>query len=186
MKSVVAALILLFATRPPAVDEAQISIPDVAVIDQNGQQLRFYSDLVKGRIVVMNFIFTSCTTICSPMGANFAALQRRLGNRNDVALISVSIDPATDTPSRLKSWSARFQARPGWTLVTGKKNDVERLLRSLRVYSVSPASHAPIAIVGSDVRGRWQRMNGLLAPDKLAAMIDELRTPAPQSEKSVK
>ena len=105
------------------------------------------------------------------MGANFAALQHRLGGRSGVTLISVSIDPATDTPARLKSWSGRFQAGPGWTLVTGNKNDIDRLLRSLRVYSSSPASHSPIAIIGNDQDGRWLRVSGLLPPDTMAATI---------------
>ena len=186
MKTIVTALLLFLATTLPAADEAKVSIPDVAVIDQNGQHLHFYSDLVKGRVVVMNFIFTSCTTICSPMGANFAALQHRLGGRSGVTLISVSIDPATDTPARLKSWSGRFQAGPGWTLVTGNKNDIDRLLRSLRVYSSSPASHSPIAIIGNDPDGRWLRVSGLLPPDTMAATIAGLRMPPGKSGESAK
>src|ERR1044071_2568052 len=97
---------LLFAAA--TVSAATAKIPDVALVDQNGRSVRFYSDMVKGKTVVVNFIFTSCTTVCSPMGANFAALQQRLGDRSDVALLSVSIDPTTDTPARLRSWSERF------------------------------------------------------------------------------
>lgn len=177
MRRIAAVLILLllpagvFAGTP---GETVITIPDVSLIDQHGKPVRFYGDLVKGRIVVMNFIFTSCTTICSPMGANFAALQKRLGDRRDVALISVSIDPGMDTPARLKSWSARFHAQPGWTLVTGRKSDIDRLLKGLRVYSANPFSHAPVAIVGSDATGRWERVSGLLPADKMAGMIKEL------------
>jgi protein SCO1/2 len=156
---------------------------DVALIDQNGRHVRF-NDLVKDKLVVVNFIFTSCTTVCSPMGANFAALQRRLGTRNDVALISVSIDPTTDTPAKLKSWSARFGARPGWTLVTGAQNDVDRLLKSLRVYSPNRFSHAPVALIGRDAR--WERVNGLLEPEKMVRMLDELRTRPSRSEASTK
>jgi len=88
---VVAALLSLLAAP---LRSAPLAIPDVALFDQNGKSVRFYSDLVKGKVVAMNFVFTSCTTICAPMGANFGALQAKLGNRKDVALISVSIDPS--------------------------------------------------------------------------------------------
>src|SRR5687767_2097048 len=119
MRNVVALALLLMTVTPLSAGDSVLSIPDIAVIDQNGKAVRFHRDLVQGKLVAMNFIFTSCTTVCTPMGANFAALQKLLGDRTDVALISVSIDPVNDTPARLKAWSARFQARPGWTLVTG-------------------------------------------------------------------
>ncbi|HLL75605.1 MAG TPA: SCO family protein, partial [Pyrinomonadaceae bacterium] len=94
-------------------------IPDVPVLDQDGRELNFYSDLVRGKTVAVNFIFTTCTTICPPLGATFARVQRDLGERagRDVHLISVSVDPANDTPERLKAWGAKFKAAPGWTFV---------------------------------------------------------------------
>jgi protein SCO1/2 len=165
--------------------ETPISIPDVALLDQNGQRVRL-DDLMKGKLVVMNFIFTSCTTVCSPMGANFAALQARLGDRGDVALISISIDPSTDTPAKLKAWSRRFDARPGWTLVTGPSRDVDRLLKALRVYSANRFSHAPVALIGSDASGRWERVSGLLEPDKMVRILDEVRTSTSKWEASAK
>ncbi len=154
------------------------AIPDAVLTDQNGQSVHFL-ELVKDRIVVVNFIFTSCTTVCSPMGANFAALQQKLGDRDGVRLISVSIDPTTDTPQRLKSWSERFHARPGWTLLTGPKNDVDALLKALGVYTPNRFSHAPVALVGRDAAGPWERVNGLLAPDEFMTIIDAMRSRAP-------
>jgi len=173
MRPLIAAafLLLLCASAP-----AQLTIPNVPLTDQNGHAVRFYDDLVKGRLVVVNFIFTSCTTVCSPMGANFAALQQRLGDRAGVTLVSVSIDPSVDTPSRLKAWSQRFGAKPGWTLLTGKPNDVIELLKAMRVYTPDRISHAPIALVGNGATGQWERVSGLLAPDKIAGVIDTLRT----------
>jgi protein SCO1 len=175
-------LLVVFATGLAAAPE----IPDVLLTDQDNQSVHFHSDLVKGKIVVMNFIFTSCTTVCSPMGATFAALQRRLGDRPGVVLISVSIDPVTDTPARLKSWSQRFHAGPGWTLVTGPRTEVERLLKSFGVYSPNRFTHAPIALVGSDASGRWERVSGLLAPDKFVSLIDAMRPRASNKEGSAK
>jgi protein SCO1/2 len=151
------------------------AIPDVKLTDQNGRSVRFYSDLVKGKVVAINFVFTSCTTICSPMGANFAALQQRLGDRSEVRLISVTIDPGMDTPERLKRWSDRFHAKPGWTLVTGARADVEQLLRALGAYTPDKFTHSPLVVVGDDARGVWTRGNGLQGPAALAAMIDHVR-----------
>src|SRR5690242_8039438 len=82
----------------------KVAIPDVVVLDQNNQKVHFYSDLVKGKIVAVNFMFTTCTTICSPMTANLARVQKKLlarGEKN-VHLISVSVDPEGDTPDKLK------------------------------------------------------------------------------------
>jgi protein SCO1/2 len=182
MKPILGALLVVFALSLAAAPQ----IPDVQLTDQNGHRVHFRGDLVKGKIVVVNFIFTSCTTVCSPMGANFAALQRQLGDRPGVALISVSIDPTTDTPAKLKSWSERFHARPGWTLVTGSRNDIERLLKSLGVYSPNRFTHAPIALVGSDASGRWERVSGLLAPEKFVSLIDGLRPRASNLEAATK
>ena len=164
------------AAAPSAIAEVPVkpSIPDVALVDQDGKPVRFYSDLVQGKVVMMNFIFTSCTTICPPMGATFAKVQKVLGERSgrDVHLISVSVDPATDTPERLKAWSQKLGAGPGWTLVTGDRENVTKLLKALGVYTASISDHTPLVLVGSDVQGRWTRAYGLAPPTKLVELID--------------
>ena len=112
----------------------QVEIPDVPLLNEHGRTVRF-RELLSSPVVVVNFIFTSCPTICLPLGANFASLGRQLGSHagNDVQLISVSVDPATDTPGRLRSWAAQFHPEPGWSLVTGSKPNVDALLKGLRV-----------------------------------------------------
>ncbi|NIT75738.1 MAG: SCO family protein, partial [Thermoplasmata archaeon] len=86
------------AEKPQAL--GTMNIPDTVLLDQEGQEVRFYSDLVEDRVVAINFIFTTCTTICPPMGANFGKLQKMMGERvgRDFQMISVSVDPAVDTP----------------------------------------------------------------------------------------
>jgi protein SCO1/2 len=151
-----------------------ISIPDVPVVTQDGRQVHFYRDLVAGRTVAINFIFTTCTTVCPPMGAYFGRLQDELGPRlgRDVHLISVSVDPLTDTAERMAAWGARFGARDGWTLVTGEVQEVERLLKALGVFTPDPEDHAPVALIGNDAAGAWTRASGLARPAELAALID--------------
>lgn len=160
------------AAKPAAANG--LSIPDVPVVTQDGREVHFYRDLVAGRTVAMNFIFTTCTTVCPPMGAYFGKLQDELGERlgRDVHLISVSIDPVTDTAERMAAWGARFGARDGWTLVTGDVHEVERLLKALGVFTPDAEDHAPVALIGNDAAGAWTRASGLARPAELAALID--------------
>ncbi len=158
----------------------QLSVADLPVVDQNGRKLSFHRDLVAGKKVMMNFVFTTCTTICPPMGAHFAKIGKLAAEAGGaeggggVTLISVSIDPATDTPERLKAWQDNFGAVPGWTLVTGKKQDITRLLKDLRVFSASPEAHAPVVLLADGASGRWQRVYGLTPPAELLSTLDKL------------
>lgn len=175
---------------PPAQDTdtkaeavSHLNIPDVTVLDQDGKPVHFYSDLVKDKVVAVNFVFTTCTTICPPMGANFAKLQKILGDRTgrEVHLISVSVDPTTDTPERMKAWGRKFGAGPGWTLVTGSKEEVTRLLKALGVYTPDINDHSPLVLVGNDARHQWTRAYGLAAPAKIAELLDGMAAPAKDS-----
>ena len=158
-----------------AAPESGLAIPDVLLLDQQGRKVRFYSGLVKGKVVAINFIFTTCTTICPPMGATFAKVQKLLGDRGkDVHLISVTLDPLNDTPERLRAWAAKFDARPGWTLVTGPKPEVDRLLRALGSYVPQKEDHAPLVLVGNDSLALWTRADGLRSAAKLVKVIDEV------------
>lgn len=163
-------LLIFFSTSGWAADKP--AIKDVAVVTQEGRPVRFYSDLVKGRVVAVNFVFTSCTTVCPLMGARFARLQQLLGETSNVSLISVSIDPATDTPARLSAWSRKLGARPGWTLVTGAKPDIESLAQSLGAPIANPGDHAPLVLVIDDRHGTWQRLDGLTDPARLAQILE--------------
>jgi protein SCO1/2 len=170
---------------PPAVAavkaEAQplpggFRVPRAVLIDQDGKAVNLYDDLVKGRVVVMNFIFTTCRGICPPLGANFAALQKQLGDASgdDISLISISVDPVTDTPQRLKAWAKQFGARPGWTLLTGPKADVDSVLKSLGVFAANKNEHSPYLIIGSEAAGQWRRFHGLTSPERVAEVARQL------------
>ncbi|HEX8163112.1 MAG TPA: SCO family protein [Pyrinomonadaceae bacterium] len=168
------------ATAPAAIKgdygaPVKMSIPDVEVLDQDGHALHFYTDLVKGKTVAINFIFTTCTTICPPLGATFARVQKELGERagRDVQIISISVDPATDTPERMKAWGAKFKAGAGWTFVTGRKPQVDELLRALGAQTSRPEDHSPAVLIGNDARGQWMRAYGLARPTQLVQMIND-------------
>ena len=167
-------------SNTPSVEESaeqtsKLNIPDTELLDQDGRKIHFYTDLVKGRTVAINFIFTTCTTICPPLGATFARVQKELGDKvgRDVHFISISVDPATDTPERLKAWGAKFRAGDGWTFVTGNKPQVDELLRALGASSARREDHSPTVLVGNDARGNWTRTYGLAKPSQLVQIIND-------------
>jgi protein SCO1/2 len=151
-----------------------MKIPDLVVVDQEGRERRFYSELIKDRVVAVNFIFTTCTTICPPLGATFARLQQLLGDRvgRDVHLLSISVDPVVDTPPRLKAWGARFGAGPGWTFVTGTKANVDQLLRALGLPVGPKEEHPPLVLIGNEAAAHWTRAFGFSSANRLLELID--------------
>ena len=153
----------------------KMNIPDIELLDQDGRKIHFYTDLVKGQTVAINFIFTTCTTICPPLGATFARVQRELGDKvgRDVRFISISVDPAIDTPERLKAWGEKFHAGEGWTFVTGNKPQVDELLRALGGASARREDHSPTVLIGNDTRGAWTRTYGLAKSSQLVQMIKD-------------
>lgn len=151
-------------------------IPDVAVLDQHGNALHFYTDLIKDKTVAINFIFTNCTTICPPLAATFARLQKEMGDKigKDVHLISISVDPVTDTPERLKAWGAKFKAGPGWTFVTGEKQEMDKLLNALGAAVSKREDHTPAMIIGNDSKGVWTRTYGLAKINQIIGVINDV------------
>lgn len=154
----------------------KMSIPDVEVLDQHGNELRFYPDLIKDKTVAINFIFTNCTTICPPLAATFARLQKELGDRvgKDIHLISISVDPLTDTPERLKAWGAKFKAGPGWTFVTGEKQEMDKLLNALGAAVSKREDHTPAMIIGNDGKGVWTRTYGLAKINQIIGILENV------------
>jgi YVTN family beta-propeller protein len=151
----------------------KMMIPDVNVFDQDGNALHFYSDLIKDKTVAINFIFTNCTTICPPLAATFARVQKDMGDKvgKDVHFISISVDPLTDTPERLKAWGARFKAGAGWTFVTGEKQEMDKLLNALGAAVSKREDHTPAMIIGNDAKGVWTRTYGLAKTGQIVGLI---------------
>lgn len=186
MKSVL--LVIVAWCLPLLAGDAGVSglnIPNPKLLNQDNKPVHFFDDLVDGKVVAINFIFTSCPTVCPPMGANFAALQKELkAAGQEVALISVSIDPTTDTPARLHAWREKFGGGDGWDLVTGQKAEVDRLLKMLKVFSADIDLHAPFVIIGNAETGAWEYLNGLTEPKKLAARLADIQAPVVESKKT--
>ncbi|HEV7474932.1 MAG TPA: SCO family protein [Pyrinomonadaceae bacterium] len=153
---------------------ASSRIPDTQVFDQNGKRLNFYSDLIKGKTVAINFIFTTCTTICPPLTATFRKVQQDLATTApEATLISISVDPTTDNPHRLNDFAAKFNAGPGWTFVTGEQAEITALLRALGAAVGDKNDHTPMILIGNDATGYWTRAYGLSSPTSLVKSIVE-------------
>ena len=126
----------------------------------------------KGKTVAINFIFTTCTTICPPLTATFRRVQRELKTGAvEAQLISVSVDPVTDTPERLREFAAKFKAEPGWTFVTGDKREIDSLLKAFGVAVADKNDHTPMILIGNDAANVWTRAFGLSSPTSLVKII---------------
>jgi cytochrome oxidase Cu insertion factor (SCO1/SenC/PrrC family) len=159
-------------------DAFTLDLPDVPVVDQDGRAMRFRSELIKDRTVAVNFVFTTCTTVCPALTTTMRAIQRELGERvgQDVWLISVSVDPTVDRPERLRAFANGFGAGPGWTFLTGEPADIDRLLKAFGSAGGINA-HATTMLIGNAHSGRWVRTSGLAsASTNVKLIVDAARS----------
>jgi protein SCO1 len=164
-------------------------IPNLPVVTQDGKTVRFYDDLVKGKIVIISFIYTSCTDICPLTTARLAQLEDKLGDivGRDIFILSMSVDPENDTPQRLKEYSEAFQTGPGWTFVTGKLEDIRAINFKFGERSQILSQHRNEIVLGNDATGEWQRDSAFGDLNRLVMTVNALdpkwrgqvRTPAP-------
>lgn len=168
--------------------------PNVPLTTQDGKTVRFYDDLLKGKQVVINVIFTSCTDVCPLETANLVQITKLLGDRigKDVHFYSISIDPKRDTPLVLKAYAEKFGAGgPGWLFLTGKPEDIKLITKKLALVRDrdNPTSreshHAPTLVLGIEPKGLWTRKPAVSNPRFLAS---NMRTffgwPEPQPQPS--
>jgi protein SCO1/2 len=110
------------------------------------------------------------------MNRNLEKIQEALGDRlgKDVFLVSISVDPETDTPTRLKEYSRRFHARPGWMFLTGKKENVDWALYKLGQYVETKGDHSTIVIIGNEPKGLWKKALGLAQAEELVRIVEDV------------
>jgi protein SCO1/2 len=151
--------------------------PDVTLTTQDGRPVRFYQDLVKGKSVAINVIYTSCTDECPLETARMAEVQRLLGDKmgKNIFFYSISIDPGHDTPPVLKAYAEKFGVGPGWFFLTGKKEDITLLTKKLGLSRSSDASskdgHASSLMLGDEPNGQWMRNSAVDNPRFLATTM---------------
>src|SRR5690242_2421588 len=108
--------VVVSGSAPDKTDPGDGRLPDVTVVDQEGRSYRFYDDLIRGRVVTLNFFFTSCGETCPLVTQNLAQLQDLLGPRcgRDVSMYSLTLQPEVDTPEVLRGYAEMYGVRPGW------------------------------------------------------------------------
>lgn len=150
-------------------------VPDVTLVRDDGKTVSLRQEMNDGRPVVLNFIYTSCGSICPLMSQIFAGFQQRLGtDRDQVHLMSISTDPEADTPARLRDYARKFGAGPEWQHYTGSLDVSLTTQRAFDVYRGDKMSHTPVTLLRMAPGAPWRRIEGFVAPDEL---LREYRQP---------
>lgn len=163
------------ARGPQVLRPAVAPLPPVALQTMAGESCTLDRELAADVPLVLNFVFTTCSTTCSMQTAVLAQLQRdwqRQGRA--LRLASITIDPDNDTPEQLRRFAAGFRTGPGWQFYTGRFDDLLRVQRHFDVYRGSKASHPPVILLRRDARAPWVRVEGFPQAAELAALIESL------------
>lgn len=153
---------------------AKLKVPDLELLDQDGEKGRFVSDFIGDHLAAVTFTYTTCTTVCPILDSIFQRVQTSLGERlgKDIFLVTISVDPVTDIPQRLKAHAVKLKAQPGWRFLTGEKQSVNRILKALEVYSTDIFNHPPTVYVVDGRQGLWSRFNGYPSTSKIMEEFD--------------
>lgn len=165
------------ATQSYARTVETYTIPEVTLLNQDGARTQLQDLLRTDKTVLVDFVYTTCTTICPVLSANFANFQRTLGPERlaEVRLISISIDPEYDTPKAMKSYLSRYLARPGWDFLSGSRKDIEKVLKSMNAYTMDKMSHVPVILMRSGSDSRWVRLSGLIGTTELMKEYEKVK-----------
>jgi protein SCO1 len=168
-----AALLLATTRDAQAARWGRSYFPDVELVTHEGRTLRFYDDLIKDKVFVISFLYTTCRDFCPLQAARLSELQDKLGDAmgHDVFFYSISIDPETDTPERLKEYAKAFGAGPGWVFLTGKPEDIKALRYKLGDRGKTLSEHRNEILLGNGGTGEWARSNVLGDIASLAASV---------------
>jgi len=162
--------------------------PVIKLQTQDGKEVRFYEDLIKGKTVVINFMYSACDgKLCNPGTKNLVQLQGALGDHlgRDVFMYSITLDPGHDTPEVLKKYANSYGVKPGWTFLTGKEEDITNLRRKLGLFDSDPkkdadrTQHSGMIVIGNDAFNKWGSAYVLARPDRIIEMIGRMTPPAP-------
>jgi protein SCO1/2 len=166
------------AAAAPAPASAKVVLRGEPLLDQTGKRVRLADDVIAGRIAVVNFVYTTCTTACPVLSATFSQLQQRLAPAlgKEVVFVSISVDPLRDTPERLREVAARYDAREGWVWLTGAKPDVDSVLKGFGAYAPRYEDHPAMVLVGEPRSGTWTRFFGFPSADQLSARVEAIST----------
>jgi protein SCO1/2 len=166
------------AERPAQQREtARSYFTDTVLVDQHGKEVRFYSDLMDGKVVVIDSMFTTCVAVCPVISKKMKAIAEAAGDRlgRDVQLISISVDPAADTPAKLRDYATRNGApAKGWSFLTGSPDNVQTVLGKLGFAVEDKDAHSTLVLMGNERTGLWKKANGLASPAELVEIFESV------------
>ena len=154
---------------------ADYTLPQVSLVRDDGKSVMLADELDDGRPVVLNFIFTTCGSICPVMSQTFSQLQAKLGDERDkVHMVSISIDPEQDTPARLTEYSKKYRAGPQWRFYTGTTEASLAAQRAFLAFRGDKMDHTPVTFLRAGAGGRWMRIDGFASSDELLTELRQL------------
>jgi protein SCO1/2 len=150
-------------------------IPPLALVDMHNNTVVLSEIVGTKEPVMLNFIFTTCTTICPVLSATFSRVQRELGDEaNSVRMISITIDPEQDTPEQLKKYATRFNAKPGWQFLTGEFSNIVATQKAFDAYRGDKMNHEPLTFLRRSPNGPWVRLEGFASAAEVVAEYHQL------------
>jgi protein SCO1/2 len=157
-------------------------LPDPVLVDMKGENTSLLNEVNRGQPVMLNFIFTTCTTICPVLSASFSQVQQQLGaERDQVRMVSITIDPEHDTPARLRAYAARYHAGPQWQFLTGNLDDIVSIQKAFGAFRGTKVNHEPFTFLRATPASPWVRLDGLA---NAADIIKEYRQLVAEQEAS--
>lgn len=169
------------ASPAPNASPSQKYFTDVELVNQKGEKLRFYSDLLKDKVVVISSFMATCTAACPPKNRNLEKIQEAAGEHlgKDVLILSITVDPVTDTPERLMQYATAYHAKPGWHFLSGKKENVDWALYKIGQYTENKLDHVNIIIMGNERTGLWKKAFGLASAPELINLFKSILNDKP-------
>jgi protein SCO1 len=183
--------LLALAERPPATPVSAVDyqaytsralrehFPNVPLLTQDKKTVRFYDDVIKDKVLIIQFMFTNCEQYCPMVTPNLATVQKELKKHaggTAVTMISITVDPTHDTPGVLKEYASKFHVQPGWQFLTGQKSDIDQIRRGLGVYDPDDkkVEHMNVLTIGKESTGQWLAIEGLAKPEDIVQTVMSL------------
>ncbi len=151
------------------------TIPDVTLINQDGEEVHLKKFVEGNQPVVVDFIYGTCTTICPVLSAGYVNLQKKLAKEGrKVRLISITIDPENDSPKVMKDYLARYRAAKGWDFLTGSRADIDKVMTAFNAYIPDKMSHYPLNMIRNPKDGTWVRLLGIISSREFMAEYNKV------------
>lgn len=158
-----------------AADKARDYFTDTVLLSHTGEEMRYYSDILEGKTVVISFMFTSCVDACPLINATLQRVQERLKDRigNDILIVSITVDPANDTVKALADYRKKYKAREGWLFMTGTAKNIDIVSQKMGQVFEKDA-HLTALLVGNTETARWRKIPANLSDALIAAQIQDI------------